>query len=220
MSKKKTPRFVRADGSFDKKAYNKWYYENHKDMYKQDHPRSRINKYGPNPVEGFNKEQLAAQNLDNENYYRDAMEKNKWTVSPRKEYPNGKGTVGYTDVGAYIDNNMDYARWNQDVNHKNKMRLARKSGASSTDLAKMDAAYKRAQAYADNERAKQLKYYQQIKSTYTKDFENKLKKDQFRRKIKKLFKGYQDTYNVGMDTIVGYMKSGASAIDKFMKNLF
>lgn len=182
-------------------------------MYKQDHPRSRSNKYGPNPIDGYSPDQLLAQNRDNEKYYRDAMGKNKWTMSPQQ------GT-GYTDVGAYIDNAMDYSRHNQDFNHRYKMQLAKESGASSTDIAKMDASYKRAQAYADNERAKQLESYQQIKNTYTKDFENKLKKDQTRRKIKKLFKDYQDAYNIGMDTIVDNMKAGASAVDIFLKNLF
>ena len=211
--KKKTPRFVKADGSFDKQAYNKWYYENHKDMYKQDSPRTRANKYGPNPVAGYSPEQFSAQKLDNEKYYRDAMGKNKWTVSPKKG-------LGYTDVGAYIDNNIEYTKHNQDVNHKYKMRLAKEAGASSTDLTKMDAAYKRAQAYADNERAKQLRSYEQIKQTYTKDFDKKLKNRKYRDKIKNLFKSYQDAYNIGMDTIIDSMSAGAKAVDRFVSNIF
>ena len=182
-------------------------------MYKQYSPRTRANKYGPNPVAGYSPEQLSAQKLDNENYYRDAMGKTKWAVSPKKG-------IGYTDVGAYIDNNIKYTKHNQDVNHKYKMRLAKEAGASSTDLAKMDAAYKRAQAYADNERAKQIQSYEQIKQTYTKEFDKKLKSDKFRRKIKSMFENYQDTYNTGMDMILNTMKSGSKAVDRLMSNIF
>lgn len=200
---KRTPTFKRPDGSFDKTAYNKWYYENHKNLYKSS--RFRGDGTGPSPVGGMSEHQTAAEKAYSKKYYDSQNAKNVWTISPKKT----NKTTGWTDTGKYIDNNIDAVRWEQDVNHKHKMRLAKEAGASSTDINKMNRQYDRAQSYADNERAKLIKQYDDIAKTYTTANDIKLAKVKIKKEIRSIVRNYLDNYNDGMDTIVSQARKAA-----------
>ena len=202
------PYLQHAMSKAEKKAYNRQYYEEHKDKwgvgkYRPYYPKSYVaDRYGTNRV--INPSRVyEAQISDadreritkNKRYYNSAMNSEghplKWTLSPEYNKKHmvsrpGSNAIAYTvdknpekDPYRYIDSNIRYKQESDFYNTPEKF---------SSDAAKRS--YRRAQAYADNEIAKTLKSYEKIRDQYT--LKNDLKlatakgKNALRKAVKKL----------------------------------
>lgn len=189
----------------EKKAYNHWYYEEHKDKwnggrvtsYRPYYPASDV--YG-NSYKGLHKPDSSAidrMKKANNRYYKSAFGENyglaprKWTLSPEYDKKHmvsrpGSNAIAYTvdtdqlnDPYRYIDSNIRYKQESDFYNTPENF---------SSDAAKRS--YRRARVYADNEIAKTLKSYEKIRDQYT--LKNDLKlaaakgKNALRKAVKKL----------------------------------
>lgn len=217
---KKTPRFVRPDGSFDKKAYNHWYYETHKGLLDNSLPNSHdaSGRYvpGPHPVMGKSEAQTMIEDSLGKRYYDGMNARNQWAISPKrtKHIP-----LGYYDVGAYIDNNLQYQSEHIDREFKRKLDTAREAGMSSNEASKLERQFNRSKAMADTERAKLVSQYEELADTYNKVNDYKLKRAAIKNTGRRFVREWQDSFNIGMDQIVGTAKTYANYVKRLLLKL-
>lgn len=159
--------------------------------------------------------QTTAENAYNKRYYDSMNARNQWAISPKRT----KSTSGYYDVGAYIDNNLQDQSDHIDREFKRKLDTARQAGMSSNEASRLERQFNRSKAMADTERAKLVSQYKKLANTYTIANDYKLKRAAIKKAGRRFVREWQDSFNIGMDQIVGTAKTYANYVKQLLLKL-